>query len=189
MSMRTKIVLSALCAVLAATTYLVFEPVVIDCGRLTVTTEEATSGDQPEYRAYTYGSHEYEDYTCSAYWPSGQYRKIPFNQVIISQEDYDKFNILGRHEIEVTYQKGKTTLKIEVVLPDDPFFHVLIFDSAGGLPVEAMLNIPTGTVVQLPVPHKAGHEFVGWFTTPGLDGMRVDSQTPITQSMVLYARW
>jgi hypothetical protein len=35
----------------------------VDCGRLTVTVEEATQGDKPEYRSYTYGSHEYEDFT------------------------------------------------------------------------------------------------------------------------------
>jgi hypothetical protein len=34
-----------------------------DPGRLTVTTEEATQGDKPEYRTYTYGSHEYDDMT------------------------------------------------------------------------------------------------------------------------------
>lgn len=35
----------------------------VDPGRLTVTTEEATQGDKPDYRTYTYGSHEYDDMT------------------------------------------------------------------------------------------------------------------------------
>jgi hypothetical protein len=35
----------------------------VDPGRLRVTTEEATQGDKPEYRTYTYGSHEYDDMT------------------------------------------------------------------------------------------------------------------------------
>jgi hypothetical protein len=37
----------------------------VDAGRLTVTVEEATQGDKPEYRTYTYGSHEYEDFTMT----------------------------------------------------------------------------------------------------------------------------
>ncbi len=35
----------------------------VDIGRLTITVEEATQGDKPEHRTYTYGSHEYDDCT------------------------------------------------------------------------------------------------------------------------------
>ncbi len=35
----------------------------VDIGRLIITVEEATQGDKPEYRTYTYGSHEYDDMT------------------------------------------------------------------------------------------------------------------------------
>jgi len=37
----------------------------VDPGRVIVTTEETTQGDQPDYRTYTYGSHEYEDLTMT----------------------------------------------------------------------------------------------------------------------------
>jgi len=37
----------------------------IDPGRVTISTEETTQGDQPEYRTYTYGSHEYDDLTMT----------------------------------------------------------------------------------------------------------------------------
>ena len=37
----------------------------VDPGRVTITTEETTQGDQPDYRAYTYGAHEYEDFTMT----------------------------------------------------------------------------------------------------------------------------
>jgi phage tail-like protein len=37
----------------------------IDPGRVTVTVEETTQGDQPEYRTYTYGSHDYDDLTMT----------------------------------------------------------------------------------------------------------------------------
>lgn len=37
----------------------------IDPGRVTVSVEEATQGDKPEYRTYTYGKHEYEDLTMT----------------------------------------------------------------------------------------------------------------------------
>lgn len=35
----------------------------VDAGRVTVSVEEATQGDLPEYRTYAYGSHQYEDLT------------------------------------------------------------------------------------------------------------------------------
>lgn len=37
----------------------------VDPGRVTISIEEATQGDKPEYRTYTYGSHEYEDLTMT----------------------------------------------------------------------------------------------------------------------------
>ena len=37
----------------------------VDAGRVTITIEEASQGDKPEYRTYTYGSHEYEDFTMT----------------------------------------------------------------------------------------------------------------------------
>lgn len=37
----------------------------IDPGNVTVTVEETTQGDQPEYRTYTYGSHDYADLTMT----------------------------------------------------------------------------------------------------------------------------
>jgi hypothetical protein len=37
----------------------------VDPGRVIISTEETTQGDKPEYRTYTYGSHEYEDFTMT----------------------------------------------------------------------------------------------------------------------------
>lgn len=39
--------------------------VAVDPGRVTVTVEETTQGDRPEYRTYTYGSHQYEPLTIT----------------------------------------------------------------------------------------------------------------------------
>lgn len=39
--------------------------VTMDPGRVTVSIEEATQGDMPDYRTYTYGSHEYDDLTLT----------------------------------------------------------------------------------------------------------------------------
>jgi hypothetical protein len=43
-----------------------------DAGRVTFTIEETTQGDQPEYRTYTYGSHEYEDLTLTVQQAPGE---------------------------------------------------------------------------------------------------------------------
>jgi hypothetical protein len=37
----------------------------IDPGRVTVSIEETTQGDQPDYRTYTYGKHHYDDLTMT----------------------------------------------------------------------------------------------------------------------------
>jgi phage tail-like protein len=37
----------------------------VDAGRVTVSVEECTQGDKPEYRTYTYGAHDYEDFTMT----------------------------------------------------------------------------------------------------------------------------
>jgi hypothetical protein len=37
----------------------------VDAGRVTITPEECTQGDKPEYRTYGYGHHEYEDLTLT----------------------------------------------------------------------------------------------------------------------------
>jgi hypothetical protein len=37
----------------------------VDAGRVTVAVEETTQDDKPEYRTYTYGSHEYDDFTMT----------------------------------------------------------------------------------------------------------------------------
>jgi hypothetical protein len=37
----------------------------VDAGRVTITVEECSQGDKPDYRTYTYGAHEYEDFTMT----------------------------------------------------------------------------------------------------------------------------
>jgi uncharacterized repeat protein (TIGR02543 family) len=170
-------------------TYLVFEPKIVDCGRLTVTTEEVSQGDAPEYKTYTYGSHEYEDFTIVAHYPSGLSRKIPFHASMVSNSDYEKFSILGKQEIEVFYQQAKSILKIEVVLPKDVSNHIIIFNSHGGSHLPDIRNIPNGSTVVLPIPTKSGYVFLGWYPDEEFKGDALDHQTPITSSMVLHAKW
>jgi len=46
----------------------------VDPGRLKVKINEASQGDQPDYRTYTYGSHEYEDFTMTVQQGPGMIR-------------------------------------------------------------------------------------------------------------------
>ena len=187
--MKNKIILLGLVIVVAVFSYLLLEPEVVDSGRLTVTTEQATEGDPPEYREYEYGSKEYEDYTFTAYWPSGQKRIIPFHESMLTKSEAKKFEDIGKHEIEFQYQKGVATLKIEVILPKDLMHHILIFNSQGGNPIDSVYNIDHGTTITFPIPIRDGHVFIGWYTSQDDLGELVNQDSPITKSMILYAKW
>jgi len=55
-------------------------------------------------------------------------------------------------------------------------------------------DLPAGNRIgeeQLPTPHRAGHQFVGWFTSPGVTGgTRVTSNWIVPNSnQILFARW
>jgi uncharacterized repeat protein (TIGR02543 family) len=64
----------------------------------------------------------------------------------------------------------------------------VIFDTAGGSIVGAK-QIDDGTPIgSLPVPTRAGYEFVGWFTAAS-GGTQITADTPITTSVTLYAHW
>lgn len=175
--------------VLLGVSYLIVEPEIVDCGRLTVTTEEATQGDNPEYKPYEYGSHDYENYSIIAHYPSGLTRKIPFHPSMVSSDDYEKFNTLGKHEIEVTYQKAKSVIKIEVILSTGLSNHIVIFQSNGGNLIPDIVNIPHSSTIQLPIPIKSGHVFLGWYLDEHFSGNPFNNQVPVTSSMVLYAKW
>lgn len=170
-------------------TYLVLETHVIDCGRLTITTEEATQGDAPEYQEYTYGSHDYENYTITAYYPSGQKRVIPFDLSMVVQTDRDKFNHLGKQEIKIVYQKGTATLKINVILPVTDNLHMIVFETLGGLKLDHIQDIPDASVLQLPVPLRPGYAFLGWYENAECAGNPLPMNLIVIKSMVLYAKW
>jgi uncharacterized repeat protein (TIGR02543 family) len=187
--MKGKLILLGFSTLVLASSYLLVETEIVDCGRLTVTTEQATEGTPPEYREYEYGSRDYEDYTFTAYWPSGQKRIIPFHESMLKETEAQKFDEIGKHEIEFLYQKSKVTLKIEVILPKDTLHHVLIFNSQGGTPIDSIHDINHGATIILPTPERDGHVFLGWYDTQDYLGDLIDRNTPITNSMILYAKW
>jgi len=184
--MKMKVLIGILVGVFTVIAgYIALEPVVVDCGRLTVTSEETTSGDIPEYRTYEYGSREYEDWTIKAIWPSGQYKIIPFNPSMLSTEDRTKLNQVGKHELMIVYKQASTTLKIEVV--QTRLFRI-DFDTNGGAPINPITGITHGTVIMVPIPVRNGYRFMGWFLDVALSE-ELNPNTPITTSLTLHAKW
>ncbi len=164
--------------------YLALEPATTDCGRLEVVSEEATQGDVPEYREYTYGSHEYDDYAIVAYWPSGQKRLVPFTMDMLSASDQAKFAIPGKHVLTVSYKGSATTLKIEVIL-----YHLVTFVTNGAPAIDELAGIRDQAEIVLPVPAREGYEFLGWYREPDFSGNPLPATLIVTEDLVLYARW
>jgi uncharacterized repeat protein (TIGR02543 family) len=173
---------------LIAVTYLALEPIIVEDGRLTVTTEETTEGETPEYRTYTFGSHAYEEFVINVHYPSGRTKKIPFNESMISESDLQKFEKIGKHEILISFKKATLVLKIEVVLPSNPYIHVVIFETNGGNLIPALTNIENGSVINLPIPVKPGYIFLGWYQDKNLQ-VYANQTFVVNQSVILYALW
>lgn len=186
---KTRLLYPLFLVVSTASLFIAIEPMIFDSGRLNVTVEEATEGDIPGYIDYTYGSHEYDEYTITAYYPSGQKRVRPFDLSMVIPSDRDKFSMLGPQEIQVVYQKGSTTLKVNVVLPSTTDDHIIVFDTLGGLPIEDLSHISNNTIIELPIPTRLGYVFIGWYDNASFSGNPLPMQWNVTRSMVLYAQW
>lgn len=63
------------------------------------------------------------------------------------------------------------------------------FDSQGGSTVASVVTEELGTINPLPVPVKAGTDFLGWYTEPGGKGVRLTETTLISKNQTYYAYW
>ena len=66
--------------------------------------------------------------------------------------------------------------------------YTVTFNTDGGNTVDSMNVKPQAAYGTLPVPTKSGYEFDGWYTSL-TGGEKVNSNTVVTQSHTLYARW
>lgn len=65
----------------------------------------------------------------------------------------------------------------------------ITFDSNGGEDVVAIMDIPYGSTVTLPIPSKIGYDFNGWYLGNDIDARRFYSTDEVTKDLTLYARW
>jgi len=66
--------------------------------------------------------------------------------------------------------------------------YTVSFNSQGGS-AQAARQVNHGAAIgALPVPSRAGHVFLGWWTLPSA-GIQVSASTPATSPLVLHARW
>ena len=63
------------------------------------------------------------------------------------------------------------------------------FDSQGGTAVSSIVTEELGTINPLPVPVKSGTEFLGWYTSPNGQGVRLTETTLISKNQTYYAYW
>ncbi len=64
------------------------------------------------------------------------------------------------------------------------------FDTQGGNVIESIKDIEGGNTITLPEdPVKDGYVFAGWFTEPEAKGIYFDENTPVIESITLYAAW
>ena len=66
--------------------------------------------------------------------------------------------------------------------------HIISFECNGGTPVSEM-EWEEGTELELPIPERAGYDFIGWYYDAELKS-KVDPQSPVVDGDVtLYAAW
>lgn len=77
------------------------------------------------------------------------------------------------------------------------FFHLdllkitytVFFDSQGGSDVAPFVLGEMGKISPIPVPVKQNAEFLGWYTQPNGQGMKLTDMTVINQNVTFYANW
>lgn len=70
-------------------------------------------------------------------------------------------------------------------IKESSFIYTITFDSNGGSEVESIQIESNGTIDNLPIPKKDGYKFIGWY----VGDKKVDSNTKITESLTLIAKW
>jgi multiple sugar transport system substrate-binding protein len=118
-------------------------------------------------------------------WSDDSVTQIALTDTMVSAETLELFQISGEHLITVAYE-GQTT---SFVLKLSDYYSVN-FDSNGGTTnVNVIPGVKHGTSISLPAPTKAGFEFLGWYTSNGLNAALFDEESVVTSNLTLYAKW
>ena len=87
---------------------------------------------------------------------------------------------------ETDYANNTTSITFTVI---GPVTHTVTLHVNGGTGDSGPYEIEEGTLVgALPVPQRAGFEFVGWFTAE-IGGTQISGTTPVTADGAYYAHW
>src|SRR5690554_308487 len=65
--------------------------------------------------------------------------------------------------------------------------HHITFDSQGGSEVSGVLVALDGSTVELPVPEKEGHKFIGWFLGTHINDAQFFNNSVVREDLTLYA--
>lgn len=72
---------------------------------------------------------------------------------------------------------------------DDKKTQNIIFETNGGELIDSMTGLTAGQTINLPVPEKEGHMFIGWYETEDFKGSFYEKTYTYQKDITLYASW
>lgn len=94
----------------------------------------------------------------------------------------------GAHTVTVTFDAGAPAAVPLTVCDSTPLYTVT-FRSQGAV-FDTRSGVYSGSTVTLPhAPVREDYDFQGWYTQENGKGTRFTTQTPVTDSLTLYAYW
>ncbi len=169
-------------------------------------TDKTTSDDDPivgsltllsEHEgAYVIGEDvDLSEITFNANYSDGESKKVVLSDLMLTEEDRQKFFEKGIHTITLRYKEA--TLPLQIVVREEevvPEYKVSFF-SLGGTSFSPYY---TSAVTAFPLPERVGYTFDGWFTgvefnrDTGLTtyiGSRVRAPYTVRRDTSFYAKW
>ena len=122
---------------------------------------------------------------------------VTATESMVSSEDLAKLTTSGIKTITITYQGSKLELDFHLIPADAVTEFTVVFNAGLGTfnedgSVTEGSNIKTfvgSTLDAIPVPTRAGYDFVGWFEDENATGDILVTPYALKRNMNLYAKW
>lgn len=137
--------------------------------------------------AYVLGENiNLSEITFSANYSDDTSKTVTLNDTMLSEEDSNKFFMVGTHTVIINYLGKKLPLQIEVVTTIPKTEYLAQFYSLGGTSVP---SITTAVITAFGVPHREGYTFDGWYTDMAYNGDKAVEPYTLTANTSFYAKW
>ncbi|MGI6710425.1 MAG: leucine-rich repeat protein [Bacilli bacterium] len=116
----------------------------------------------------------------------GEEGLINLDESMLSNEDLEKLNQVGLHEITINYQGKNITIKLD--LYKDIYQVKYIYNN--GLEDLVINQVKDSLLEEPTTPHKDNYDFLGWYYKALCDGVAWNFETDVLKNdLVLEARW